>query len=115
GRKRRLDRIEPEQSRSRHRAIKLPAKPAEDVVAFAKVRIARMRHLADDPALHDSANLDRPGIGALATDTPAHIRVERQKDSTYQYLALAGSGRGASAISKSAGVGAPVGRRFSST
>jgi hypothetical protein len=74
-------------------AIELPAKPAEHIIALAKTRVARARDLADNAAFDDRTDLDRPGIGTLRADPPAHIGVERQIDPAHQHLALGGIGQ----------------------
>jgi hypothetical protein len=85
--------IELQQTLAWDGAIELPAKPAEHIIALAKTRIARTRDLADDAAFDDRTDLDRPGIGALAADPPAHIRIERQIDPAHQHLAVGGVGQ----------------------
>src|SRR6516164_4356970 len=85
--------IELQQALAGDGAVELPAKPAEHIIALAKTRIARARDLADDAAFDDGTDLDRPGIGTLAADPPAHIGVERQIDAAHQHLALGGVGQ----------------------
>ena len=98
-RQRCIGRIELEKAVARHRAIELPAKPAEDIIARPKGRIAGARDLADDPAFDDRTDLDRPGIGALAADPPAHIGIERRIDPASQHLAVGGVGETARPLS----------------
>ena len=85
-------RIELEQTGAGHGAVELPTKPAEHVVALAKIRIVRARHLADDPAFHDRTNLDRSGIGARCAHAAAHIGIERKVDAAHERLAVGGIG-----------------------
>src|SRR6516162_3670985 len=48
-----LGRIELQETLARHRAVELPARATQNIVALAKGRVARALYLADDAALHD--------------------------------------------------------------
>ncbi len=104
-------RIELAQLLPRRNAVGLPAVVAGDEVAFLEVGVARLDHLADGVPAHHLADLDGRRIGLGVAHPAAHIGIEREIDGSSEDLAvLRPAGTGASARSKLAAVGSPVGR-----
>src|SRR3954468_2514378 len=70
-------------------AMRLPAVAAGREVAFPKTGMTRPHYLADNPALNDIVDFGRRRVGALTTNPPPHIGVERQVDAPEQHLSIA--------------------------